>query len=253
MRSPRSSDSRSPWPRCSGKDNCNRSRARDLVPGDRIVLEGGDNIPADSRLLEGVRPSRPGSRPDGGVGPRGQGRRGRARGADAAGRPDQHGLPGHDRRGRQGGRGRRRHGLGHRAWADRRLAPAHRARTDSAPETARRTGEGADRHRAGDRRPHLPAPRTARRAAPAVIPALGQPRRGRGPGRPSRGRDAGAGDRLAAPGAAQRPGAKAAERRDAGLRHGHLLGQDRHTDPQRNDGARDRHRECPPSGQRDGL
>ncbi|MCK7481948.1 MAG: hypothetical protein M0C28_35830 [Candidatus Moduliflexus flocculans] len=68
------------------------------------------------------------------------------------------------------------------------------------------------------------------------VPDLGQPGRRRHPRGPPGGRDHRPGPGRPAHGPAPRPHPQAALGRDPRLRHGHLLGQDRHPDQERDDG-----------------
>ena len=140
-------------------------------------------------------------------------------------------------------RGRRRHRHGDRAGPDRRAA-----RADRAPSRRRCSGgwpSWAGCWSSSAWRSSPSSSCSSCSAADRLIESFllsVEPGRGRGARRPAGRGDPGAGPRPAAHGAAQRPGPQAAQRRDARLGDGHLLGQDRHPDPQRDDRARDRRR-----------
>ena len=68
---------------CAATARSSEIPARDLVPGDIVLLEAGNLVPADGRLLEVGEPAHSGSDPDGRVGAGGE----TDRGARAAARP----------------------------------------------------------------------------------------------------------------------------------------------------------------------
>ena len=178
-------------------------------------------------------------------------------------------LTGESVAGRQGDRaGRRDAALGDRTldgllaarWSPPARAPAssvahrrgHRARPDQRPA---RRGRDARRRRWSAQMDRFARQLTvviARWSSAAVfafarlrarlrrrrsLHGRGRARRRRDPGGPAGGHDHHAGDRRAAHGPAQRHHPPAAGGRDARLGLGHLLRQDRHADPQRDDGA----------------
>ena len=246
---PRCGGSRPRWPRSVRDGRLQAVPARELVPGDRIELEAGDSVPADARLIRafGLRVQE--AALTGESVARGQGPGLRPRPAHAAGRPPQHGLHGHGRRRRQGATPWSSPPAWRPNWAG---SPA----CSSRPSRSRRRCSGGWPSWAGcwssvclavvavifalqllrgerDHRVFLLAVSLAVAAVPEGLPAVVT---------------AGPGPRPPAHGAAQCPGPQAAERRDAGLGDGHLLGQDRHLDPQRDDGARDRRRAAAGTG-----
>ena len=106
----------------------------------------------------------------------------------------------------------------------------------------------------GRRRRDLPLRRVGARLRPGRhVRGRGQPLGGGDPGGPADHPHRHARDRRAADGAAQRRRSASAGGRGAGLRLGHLLGQDRHADPERDDRPRGRHGRPPLRGDRGRL
>ena len=216
--------------------------AEQLVPGDVVLLESGDKIPADLRLVEAKNLRTEEAALTGESVPAEKttdaGRRQRDRR-----RPRVHGVLRHDGRLRPRDRRRRRDGQRDGARphqpAARRRQPARNAA--SAPDQEIRLCDHRGHRR--DQRADLLLWPLAR--AHELRRALPGGRRHRGVADP--GRTAGADHdharhRRAAHGAAQRHHPAAAGGRDAGLGVAHLLGQDRHADADGDDGDLRRHR-----------
>ena len=213
--------------------------ARELVPGDAVVLRAGDRVPADVRVDARGESRRSTKRRS--PASRWPWKRLAAALADAgpaARRPAQHGLRRHARDPRaRPGRGR-----GHRHGD--RVRPHHRPgalggdRTDAAagePRSARRrrSAKAALVIVGVDRR----ARALARHAAARHVHLRHRARRRRGARSAAGGRDDLAGHRRAPHGEAPGAGPPPAGGRDAREHLDDLLRQDRHADAERDDGA----------------
>ena len=125
-----------------------RDRCRDLVPGDVVLVEAGNRVPADGRIYVAATLEIEEAALTGESLPVGKSTRSRPRRQCAAGRPHLYGLHeylGHARARRVHRHG---HGDGDRDRTYRRPARRHGCREDTAPAAAGRAFEG---HR-GDRR-----------------------------------------------------------------------------------------------------
>ena len=209
--------------------------AAELVPGDIVLFEAGNRVPADGRLivaatLEIEEAALTGRERPGAQGPRAD--RGRRRRPRRPAVPRVHEHVGHPRARRDD---RHRHRDEHRDRQHRHVAEPDRGGQDAAAEAA---GPPHPDHR-GRRRDRVPRdadPRHPRR------PRLrrGVPRRGGAghlghPDRPARGGHHPLLDGHAGAGRAQRHRQAVAIGRDPRLGVGHLLGQDRHPDPEQDD------------------
>ena len=200
----------------------------------------------------GRRPDRRGARPAGrGVGA--DRRVGPRRQANAPGRRHDRarlaqldGLLGDERRGRARADAGHRDRHGRRARPGRRLLQRRRGDEDAAPAPARRARSPARHRRRRDRPGRRRDRARSRRAARHAAAHGGQPRRRRDPREPPGGGHDHADARRAADAAAAGPDPAPVRGRDARLGDDDLLRQDRHADPEPDDGRRPRHGRRPP-------
>ena len=222
-----------------------RVATHDIVPGDIVLIEAGDKIPADARIIECANLRTDEAPLTGESTP--VAKETQAIDADV-GLGDRRNMlyRQHRRHLRPRPRGCRRHRHGDRSRPHRRPARSHRGRADAAAAGTRPHRQAPQHHHARHLR-HRVRHRAARcvRLQPRRHPRPLPVRRGAGGRGHPRGaagdRHRGAEHRRAAHGGHQRHRAQAAGRRDAGCRDGDLLRQDRHADAQRDDDTCDLH------------
>ena len=242
-------------PRRPRRAGARSSTAREVVPGDILLLEAGDAVAADARLLARRGAADRRGRADRRVDAGRQGHRS-ARARHAAGRPPQHGPRGHARDRRPRARRRRRHrrsrprSAGSRPWPSRRREP-------KTPLERRVAEFGRLLIVAAPRCCSSSCSRSALlRGLPfgQIVMVGDQPGRGHDPRGPAGRDDDRARGRRAAHGPPPRRRAPARRGRDAGLDDRDLHRQDRHADAERDDGDRGRPaRRARAGGDRRGL
>ena len=201
--------------------------ASELVPGDIVLVEAGNRIPADGRLFvaatleieEAALTGESVASPKSTDATPGAGRPAR--------RPSLHGVHEHCGHARPRRVHRDRHRHGHRDGSHRRPAQPHRGRQDAAAEAARPVD--ADHRRPGRPRVHRDAHlgRDQRSGLRRGVPGRRRARDLRDPDRHARGRDDALRDGNTRPRRTQRDREAASLGRDARVGLGDLLRQDR--------------------------
>ena len=211
--------------------------ADDIVPGDVVLLEAGDRVPADLRLIQARSLTLDEAALTGESVPVEKGIAPVAADAPLGDRALA-GVLRHLRRQRQRRRCRRRHRHGHRARPDQlaaRLGAADAHAVDP-PDGPLRASDHLGHARGLGRHPSVRRD-AARLLGRRRLHGRGRARGSGDPGRPARRDDHHARHRRPAHGSQACHHPPAARGRDPGLGHHHLLGQDRHADPQRDDRA----------------
>ena len=153
--------------------------AEELVPGDIVLMEAGNRVPADGRLFVAATLEIEEAALTGESVPVAEGRRRHRRRPTSARRPPLHGLHEHLGHARPRRDDRHHHRHGHRDRPHRRHAQRHRGRQDTAAEAARPADHRDRQHRRCRVRPdadHRPEQRRRLRP-PSSSPASHSPSR----------------------------------------------------------------------------